>query len=112
VRDVLEDDESSIHILCDCEAVAYTRFGHLVQYFMDPSDYYGALIDKVLLFIRSVRLIKGKHNRSLKVAVLGPVFGPPLYIHTYVRLAHQEMNAYNDSGVKIRSPVTLKIALH
>jgi hypothetical protein len=21
------------------------------------------------------------HNRSLKVAVLGPVFGPPLYIH-------------------------------
>jgi hypothetical protein len=26
---------------------------------------------------------KGKHNRSLKVAVRGPVFGPPLYIHTY-----------------------------
>jgi hypothetical protein len=25
---------------------------------------------------------KGKHNRSLKVTVLGPVFGPPLYIHT------------------------------
>jgi hypothetical protein len=24
-----------------------------------------------------------KHNRSLKVAVRGPVFGPPLYIHTY-----------------------------
>jgi hypothetical protein len=24
----LEDDESSIHILCDCEAVAYTRFRH------------------------------------------------------------------------------------
>jgi hypothetical protein len=25
-----------------------------------------------------------KHNRSLKVAVRGPVFGPPLYIHTYM----------------------------
>jgi hypothetical protein len=55
----LEDDESSIHILCDCEAVAYTRFRHLGQYFMEPSDYYDAPIDKVLHFIRSVELIKG-----------------------------------------------------
>jgi hypothetical protein len=55
----LEDDESSIHILCDCEAVAYTRFHHLGQYFMEPSDYYDAPIDKVLHFIRSVILIKG-----------------------------------------------------
>jgi hypothetical protein len=42
----LEDDESSIHILCDCEAVAYTRFRHLGQCFMEPSDYYDAPIDK------------------------------------------------------------------
>jgi hypothetical protein len=55
----LEDDESSIHILCDCEAVASTRFRHLRQYFMEPSDYYDAPIDKVLHFIRSVGLIKG-----------------------------------------------------
>jgi hypothetical protein len=55
----LEDDESSIHILCDCEAVAYARFRHLGQYFMEPSDYYDAPIDKVLHFIRSVGLIKG-----------------------------------------------------
>jgi hypothetical protein len=55
----LEDDESSIHILCDCEAVAYTRFRHLGQYLMEPSDYFDALIDKVLHFIRSVGLIKG-----------------------------------------------------
>jgi hypothetical protein len=54
----LDDDESSIHILCDCEAVAYTRFRHLGQYFMEPSDYYDVPIDKVVHFIRSVRLIK------------------------------------------------------
>jgi hypothetical protein len=46
-------------ILCDCEAVAYTRFRHLGQYFMEPSDYYDAPIHKVLHFIRSVGLIKG-----------------------------------------------------
>jgi hypothetical protein len=46
--------------LCDCEAVAYTRFRHLGQYFMEPSDYYDAPIDKVLHFIRSVGLIKGQ----------------------------------------------------
>jgi ribonuclease HI len=55
----LEDNESSIHVLCDCEAVAYTRFRHLGQYFMERSDYYDAPIDKVLHFIRSVGLIKG-----------------------------------------------------
>jgi hypothetical protein len=54
----LEDDESSIHIICDFEAVAYTRFRHLGQYFMEPSDYYDAPIDKVLHFIRNVGLIK------------------------------------------------------
>jgi hypothetical protein len=55
----LEDDESSIHILRDCEALAYTRFRLLGQYFMEPSDYYDTPIDKVLHFIRSVGLIKG-----------------------------------------------------
>jgi hypothetical protein len=39
--------------------VAYTSFRHLGQYFMEPSDYYDAPIDKVLHFIRSVGLIKG-----------------------------------------------------
>jgi hypothetical protein len=54
----LEDDQSRIHILCDCEAVAYTRFHHLGQYFMESSDYYDIPIDKVLHFIRSMGLIK------------------------------------------------------
>jgi hypothetical protein len=55
----LEGDESSTHILCDCEAVAWTRFRHLGQYFLEPSDYYDAPTDKVLHFIWSVWLIKG-----------------------------------------------------
>jgi hypothetical protein len=45
--------------LCDCEAVAQIRFRHLGQFFMEPSDYYDAPIDKVLHFIRDVGLIKG-----------------------------------------------------
>jgi hypothetical protein len=55
----LEDDESATLILCDCEAVAHVRFRHLGQFFMEPSDYYDALIDKVLHVIRDVGLIKG-----------------------------------------------------
>jgi hypothetical protein len=34
--------KSATHILCDCEAIAYLRFRHLGQYFMEPSDYYDA----------------------------------------------------------------------
>jgi hypothetical protein len=55
----LEENESATHILCDCEAVAHVTFRHLGHFFMEPSDYYDAPIDKVLHFIRGVGLIKG-----------------------------------------------------
>jgi hypothetical protein len=45
----LEEDESATHILCDCEAIAYLRFCHLGQFFMEPSDY-DAPINEVLHF--------------------------------------------------------------
>jgi hypothetical protein len=54
------EEESATHILCDCEAIAYLRFHHLGQFFMEPSDYYDPpppQINKVC-FIRSVGLIK------------------------------------------------------
>jgi hypothetical protein len=36
-------------------------------------------------------------NRSFKVAVIGPVFGPPMYIHTYI---HTYM-VYNTRNYRI-----------
>jgi hypothetical protein len=54
-----EEDESATHILYDCEAIAYLRFLHLGQFFMEPSDYYDVTLNNVLHFIRSVGLIKG-----------------------------------------------------
>jgi hypothetical protein len=45
-------------ILCDCEAIAYLRFRHLGQFFMEPSDFYDAPIIEVLHFIRSAGLIE------------------------------------------------------
>jgi hypothetical protein len=54
----IEEDESATHILCDCEAVAHVRFRHLGQFFMEPSDYCDAPLEKVLRFIRGVGLIK------------------------------------------------------
>jgi hypothetical protein len=55
----LEEDKSATHVLCDCEAVAHIRFCHLGQFFMEPSDYYDAPIDKVLHFIQGVGIIRG-----------------------------------------------------
>jgi hypothetical protein len=54
----LEKDESAIHILCYCEAIAHLRFCHLGQVFTEPSDYYEAPINRVLHFNRSVGFIK------------------------------------------------------
>jgi hypothetical protein len=53
------EDESATHILCDWDAIANLRFRHLGQFFMKPSDYYDAPINKVLHFIPNVGLIKG-----------------------------------------------------
>jgi hypothetical protein len=54
----LEEEESATHILCDCEAIAYLRFRHLGQFFVEPNNYYNASINKVLHFFRSAGLIK------------------------------------------------------
>jgi hypothetical protein len=35
----LQEDESATYILCDCETIAYLRFRHLGQFFMEPSDF-------------------------------------------------------------------------
>jgi hypothetical protein len=53
----LEEDELATHFLC--EAIANLRFRYLGQFFMEPSDYYDAPINRVLHLIRSVGLIKG-----------------------------------------------------
>jgi hypothetical protein len=47
------EDESTTHILCDCEARAYLRFCHLSQFFMEPSDYSDAPINKGVGLIKS-----------------------------------------------------------
>jgi hypothetical protein len=36
------EDESTTHILCDGESIAYLRFHHMGQFFMEPNDYYDA----------------------------------------------------------------------
>jgi hypothetical protein len=55
----LEEDESATHILFDCEPIVHLRFRHLGQFFMEPRDYYDALMNKVLHFIGSVGLLNG-----------------------------------------------------
>jgi hypothetical protein len=84
-----EADESATHALCDCEALAHLRFP-LGQFFLEPGDFYDIPIGKVLHFIRSVGLTKGKskgkHNRSEMVTVLGPNEALPYHIHTYIQM--------------------------
>jgi hypothetical protein len=58
LRKVPKEDKSATHILCDCQAIAYLKFRHLDQFFVETSDYYDAPINKVIHFIRDVGLIK------------------------------------------------------
>jgi hypothetical protein len=55
----LEEKKSATHVLCDCEAIAYLRFRHLCQFFIESNDYFDVPLSKVLHFIRSVGLTEG-----------------------------------------------------
>jgi hypothetical protein len=55
----LEEDESTAHVLCDCEAIAHLRLHHLDRFFTEPSDYYDVPINKILQFVRSMGSIEG-----------------------------------------------------
>jgi hypothetical protein len=55
----LEKDESAIHVLCDCEAIAYLRSCYLRQFFMEPSDYYDAPRKQSVTFQLRCRINKG-----------------------------------------------------
>jgi hypothetical protein len=93
----LEEDESATHILCDCEAIAHLRFRHPGQFFMEPGDYYGTPISQAVQFVRSAGFIKGKQNRSVMIALQGPVAARPsfshTYIHTYIHIPVQAIDA-------------------
>jgi hypothetical protein len=54
-----KENETATHILCECEALAYLRFRHLGQYFMEPSDYFDVPTYKILHYVRSAGLLKG-----------------------------------------------------
>jgi hypothetical protein len=60
----LEEDESAIHILCDCEAIAYLRFHHLGQFFMEQSDYYDTPHKQSPTFHSKCRINKGLIRRG------------------------------------------------
>jgi hypothetical protein len=73
-------------------------------FFMEPSDYYDAPIDKALHFISRCRINKGlikrgKHNRSSEVAVQGLVLWPIL-IHTFVT-SHDTDGATPTAGYSV-----------
>jgi hypothetical protein len=109
----LEEVESATYILCDCEAIAYLRFRHLGQFFIEPSDYYDAPINRDLHFIRSAELIKGsskgKHNRSVMVAVQGPnYYGPPFHIHSFMYCRDFFMS---DAWIKILHAIKIILIL-
>jgi hypothetical protein len=99
----LEEGESATPILCDCEAIAYSRFRHMDHFFMEQSDYYYVPINKVLYFIRSVALmkglIKGNHIKSLMVAVQGAdYYGEPI-IHALILIIFIEWKQPNQRNI-------------
>ena len=53
----LEEEESAEHILCECEALAYSRMQHLGKAITTPGEVAEALPKSILGFVRSLRSI-------------------------------------------------------
>jgi hypothetical protein len=49
--------ETTLHILCVCEALATLRFRHLGCHFMKLGDFEDIFISKILHFFQSVELL-------------------------------------------------------
>lgn len=54
----LEKDETTTHLLCEWEAIAYLGFHLLGHHLMELDDYHGTLMSRILHFIQSVGLMK------------------------------------------------------
>jgi hypothetical protein len=82
-----EKDETATHVLCECEALAHWRLRHFGQYFMEPSDYFDAPTYKILHFVRSAGLLRGRIEGEAQQTTVGRGAGtdgptPYTYIHT------------------------------
>jgi hypothetical protein len=68
------EDESATHVLCDCKAIFNLKFRRLGQYFLEPSDYYYASINKVPHVIRRINktLLKIGNTIDARAGLLWP----------------------------------------
>jgi len=51
------EEETSVHILCDCEALALLRHTHLGSFFLDPEDIRKLIIGAIWNFDKEIGLI-------------------------------------------------------
>jgi hypothetical protein len=80
---------SATHILCDCEAIAYLRFCHLGQFFMEPRDYIWRPHKQSPTVYSKCRINKGLIKRGSPIDHWRSqckgriIMAHPLYIHSF-----------------------------
>jgi hypothetical protein len=95
-REALTNEkEPASHILCDCQALAESRFHHLGKHVMKPGDLYEILLRKIPYFMGGTglladRRIWGCTKDQEMVAVQGSV-SHPLQSHSFIQLKNHEM---------------------
>jgi hypothetical protein len=51
------EEETSVHILCECEAMASLRRAHLGSFFMDPEDIKNLIMGAIWNFSKGTGLL-------------------------------------------------------
>ena len=51
------EEEISVHILCECEALASLRYTHLGSFFLDPEDIRKLIIGAIWSFAKGTGLV-------------------------------------------------------
>ena len=51
------EEETSVHVLCECEALASLRHSYLGSFFLDPEDIRKLNIGTILKFVKGTRLL-------------------------------------------------------
>jgi len=56
-RKCCTEEETSVHILCECEALASPRHTYLGSFFLDPEDIRNLSIGAIWNFVKGVGLL-------------------------------------------------------
>ena len=99
------EEETSVHILCECEALASLRHAYLGSFFLDPEDIRELGMEAIWNFAKGTGLVQNMGHTGPVINPLNPELNPICYL--LALLAHHFLHV---SRIRVKS-LTLRLLM-